>query len=121
MSYDAHVSAYAALIIDIVLDAANDIDGAPDACEAGPIGLGRAAEWRAEDQPDGVYHQVEELVHAMEYEKSIYGWGYPKGPPTFALARYVTYLMIPDGVCTLYLAYMSNVLLRSLEHQLNPS
>ena len=37
MSYDAHISAYAALIIDIVLDAANDIDGAPDACEAGPI------------------------------------------------------------------------------------
>jgi len=47
MSYDAHVSAYAALIIDIVLDATNDIDGAPDACEAGPVGLHRAADWPA--------------------------------------------------------------------------
>tara|TARA_R100000388_G_scaffold41194_1_gene31739 strand:- start:95 stop:448 length:354 start_codon:yes stop_codon:yes gene_type:complete len=114
MSYDAHVSAYAALIIDIVLDATNDIDGAPDACEAGPVGLHRAAEWRAEGQPDGVYRQVEELACAMEYEAhDMYGWGYPKGPPTFAFARYVTYLMIPDGTPKCYLADMSRVLERS--------
>ena len=113
MSYDAHVSAYAALIIDIVLDAANDIDGAPDACEAGPIGLHRAAEWRVEGQPDGVYDGVEELVHAMEYENDTFRWGYPEGPPTFAFARYLTYLMIPDGTPKCYLEDMSRVLERS--------
>lgn len=107
MSHDAHISAYAALIIDIVLEATNHTDYAPD----GGIDLHRAAEELAVGQPDGVYHQVEELVCAMGWDYGFHrrGWRVP----VFDFARYVTYMLVPRGVEKCHLVEMREVLERS--------
>mgnify|MGYP003134840007 FL=1 len=106
MGYDAHINAYAAIIINIVLEAMGDAEGDYD---GGGVTVVDATAKIADLYHDGVYFLAEELAHEVEHEQYRHWHRQPRS--AWPLSPYVTYMPIPDFyVRTSDLQLMSYVL-----------
>jgi len=105
MGYDAHINAYAAVIINVVMEAMGEAEGDPD----GGVTVVDATETIADLYHDGVYFLAEDLAYEVEHEESRHWHRKPRC--AWPLSPYVTYMTIPEFyVRTSDLKLMSYVL-----------